>query len=452
MDGNSPTLGRCPIATALGLAAVLLLILLTGFFVAVEFALVAVDRDQVGLDNAAGRRGARSTAGALRHLSFHLSGAQLGITVTSLIVGFIAEPTVAGALEPLVADLVGEERAGGVAIIMALVLVTVLSMVAGELVPKSVAIARAGPTAYRLVPAMLVISRVFGPVISFLNGAANWTVRRFGIEPQEELSSVRSLQEFELLIRSSGEEGTLELQSLTLLTRSLRFGDKDAAAALTPRPAVEAVSVDDSVSDLAHRAVATGRSRFPVIGTDLDDVRGVVHVKDVYGVPFEERPTRPVTSIMVEPFVVPETRDLGALLADLRGVGSHLAVVVDEHGGTAGIITLEDVLEELVGEIDDEHDERLPRLTAVVRPGEWRLDGALHPDEVYDACGLSVPDGDFETLAGFVLKRLGRIPEVGETFDHDGWHLVVAGRDGLRVSEVTVRRDRRRGPDQPLPS
>jgi CBS domain containing-hemolysin-like protein len=449
LDGTPRLLGRCPIATALGLAAVFLLILLTGFFVAVEFALVAVDRDQVGIDGTAGRRGARSTAGALRHLSFHLSGAQLGITVTSLVVGFIAEPTVAGALEPVLADLVGDDRAHGVAVPVALVLVTVLSMVAGELVPKSVAIARAAPTAYRLVPVMLVISRIFGPLISFLNGAANWTVRRFGIEPQEELSSVRSLQEFELLIRNSGEEGTLELQSLTLLTRSLRFGSKDAADALTPRPAVEAVTVDDSVADLAARAVATGRSRFPVVGADLDDVRGVVHVKDVYGVPFDDRPTTLVTAIMAEPFVVPETRDLGALLADLRGVGSHLAVVVDEHGGTAGIITLEDVLEELVGEIDDEHDQRVARLTAVVRPGEWRLDGSLHPDEVYDACGLSMPEGGYETLAGFVLERLGRIPEVGEAFDHDGWQLTVAGRDGLRVSEVTVRRGRRRADEEP---
>ena len=408
---------------------------------------MAVDRDQVGIDETAGVRGARSTRGALRQLSFHLSGAQLGITVTSLVVGFIAEPTVAGAIEPLFDDVVGEGRSGGVSIAVALVLVTVLSMVAGELVPKSVAIARARPTAYRLVPAMLVISRVFGPLISMLNGAANWTVRRFGIEPQEELTSVRSLEEFELLIRSSGAEGTLEPQSLTLLTRSLRFAGKDAAEALTPRPSVEAVSVEATVAELAARAVETGRSRFPVIGADLDDVRGVVHVKDVYGVTFEDRPSTAVTQIMVPPFVIPETRDLGALLADLREVGSHLAVVVDEHGGTAGIITLEDVLEELVGEIDDEHDRRTARLTAVVRPGEWRLDGSLHRDEVYDACGLSVPDGDYETLAGFVLARLGRIPDVGEAFDHDGWHVTVDALDGLRVSRVVVRRERQRSDD-----
>ena len=379
------------------------------------------------------------TSGALHRLSFHLSGAQLGITVTSLVVGFIAEPTVAAALEPLVAHLVGGGRAHGVAVAVALVLATVVSMVVGELVPKSLAIARPRPVAYALVPPMVLIDRLLGPLISFLNGAANWTVRRFGIEPQEELTSVRSLEELELLIRSSGEEGTLEPKALTLLTRSIRFGTKDAASALVPRRSVETVSMDDTVAALAERAVATGHSRFPVVGADLDDVRGVVHVKDVYRVPFPARATTLVRDIASPAFVVPETRGLGDLLVDLRGRGSHLALVVDEHGGTAGIITLEDVLEELVGEIDDEHD-RPARLTGVLRPGEWRLDGSLHPDEVFDACGFEVPDGEYETLAGFVLVQLGHIPEAGEAFTYEGWDVEVAALDGLRVAAVVLRR------------
>ena len=429
-----------PIDTALGLLAVLLLILATGFFVAVEFALVAIDRDQVDVDAEAGSRRARATSSALRRLSFNLSGAQLGITVTSLVVGFIAEPTIAAALEPLARPIVGAQRASGTALVVALVLATVVTMVVGELVPKSIAIAKPRATAYALAPAMLLITRLLGPLITFLNGAANWTVRRLGIEPQEELTSVRSLEELELLIRSSGEEGTLEPEALTLLTRSIRFGEKDAADALVPRRSVDSLGIDDMVSALAERAVATGHSRFPVVGADLDDVRGVVHVKDVYRVPYEERATRPVAEIMVPAFVVPETRDLADLLADLRGVGTHLAIVVDEHGGTAGIITLEDILEEIVGEIDDEHDRPAPRLTQVQRPGEWLLDGSLHRDEVFDACGLAVPEGDYETLAGFVLERLGRIPVVGEGFDHDGWHAEVAELDGRRVAAVRVRR------------
>jgi CBS domain containing-hemolysin-like protein len=449
--GGAPTLARArhrprtdPIQTALGLLATLLLILATGYFVAVEFALVAVDRSRVDRDAAAGSRRAQATGAALRRLSFHLSGAQLGITVTSLIVGFIAEPAVGDAIEPLVGRVVSDGSTHTVSVIVALTLATLVSMVVGELIPKSLAIAKPRPVAYALAPPMTLIGRIFGPLISFLNGAANWTVRRFGIEPQEELTSVRSLEELELLIRSSGEEGTLEPKALRLLTRSMRFGDKDAADALVPRRSVVSVSIDDTVATLAERAVATGHSRFPVVGVDLDDARGVVHVKDLYRIGYDERAATPVTELMQAPFVVPETRPLADLLVDLRGRGVHLAIVVDEHGGTAGIITLEDVLEELVGDIDDEHDPPTPRLTGLLRPGEWRLDGSLHPDEVYDASGFRMPEGDYETFAGFVLDQLGHIPEVGEGFVYDDWEVDVAALDGLRVATVVLRRPDRR--------
>ncbi len=360
--------------------------------------------------------------------------------MTSLVVGFIAEPTIASAIEPLLGEVVSEDRAGFVAIAIALLLATLVSMVVGELVPKSIAIARPRPTAYALAGPMVVIGRILGPLISFLNGTANATVRRLGIEPQEELRSVRSLQELELLIRSSGEEGTLEPEALTLLTRSIRFGEKDAASALVPRPAVTTVPLEQTVSELAALATSTGHSRFPVVGTDLDDVRGVVHVKDVYRIPYAERATTTVEEIMVPAFVIPETRDLADLLLDLRRLGSHLAIVVDEHGGTAGIITLEDVLEEIVGEIDDEHDRSTPRFTAVERPGEWVLDGSLHPDEVADLAGFRIPEGDYETLAGFVLDRLGKIPDPGDRFAHEGWHLEVVEMDRRRVARVRLRR------------
>lgn len=393
------------------------------------------------LDAAAGSLRAKATARALRRLSFHLSGAQLGITVTSLIVGFIAEPTVATVIEPVVGGVAGEGRADWLSVAIALLLATLTTMVVGELVPKSIAIAKPLPTAYALAPPMVVVGRILGPLISLLNGAANWTVRRMGIEPQEELVSVRSLRELELLIRSSGEEGTLEPQRLTLLTRSIRFGEKDAASALVPRGLVASISIDDTVAGLAEAALRTGHSRFPVVGADLDDVRGVVHVKHVYAVPYAERNATRVAEVMVEPFVVPETRDLTDLLSELRGSGRHLAVVIDEHGGTAGIITLEDVLEEIVGEIDDEHDRHPPRVTSVVQPGEWLLDGSLHPDEVFDASGFVVPEGDYETLAGFVLERLGRIPDQGERFTHDDWELEIVTMTRHRIATVRARHE-----------
>ncbi len=374
----------------------------------------------------------------LRRLSFHLSGCQLGITVTSLVLGFIAEPTIADVLDPFVADLVGERRGPGVAVAIALAVATGVQMVLGELVPKSLAIARPTRSAYALARPMRLVNNALGPLIVLLNGAANWSVRRLGIEPQEELASVRSLQELELLIRSSGEDGTIEPEAFTLLTRSIRFADKTAADALVPRLSVSWLTADDTVADLAARSVATGFSRFPVCGVDLDDVLGTVHAKDVYRVPFDDRATGPVASVMTDAFVVPESRELQSLLVELRRQGTHLAVVVDEYGGTAGIITLEDLLEEIVGEIDDEYDPPAPALTRVQRPGEWVLGGTLHPDEVFDQCGFVIPEGEYETLAGYVLATLGHIPQPGERIEHDGWIVEVVELDRLRVASLRL--------------
>jgi CBS domain containing-hemolysin-like protein len=370
----------------------------------------------------------------LHRLSFHLSGAQLGITVASLVLGFVAEPTVASIIEPAIGH--------GAAVAVALILVTVASMVASELVPKNVAIARSDSASGLLAPPVLAYGAVFGPLIRLLNAAADKTVRRFGIEPKEELTAVRSLQELELLIRSSGEQGILDADAFTLLTRTIRFNDKTAADALVPRTSVTAVAPDDTIADLVRASVTTGFSRFPVCRDDLDDVVGSVHVKDVYRLPIDGRSEAPVSAVMVEPFVVPETRDLASLLLDLR-TGNHLAVVVDEYGGTAGIITLEDVLEEIVGDIDDEYDR--PKLTKVLPEGTYELPGSLHPDEVFDACGFEVPEGDYETLAGFVLDRLGRIPEPRDGFGHEGWRVDVVEMDRRRVAVVRLTAPRRRG-------
>ena len=418
------------IGTALQLVAVVLLVLGTAFFVAVEFALVAVDRPRIERLADEGDRTAKIVEGLLSRLSFHLSGAQLGITVTSVVLGFLAEPTVAELLEPALGR--------GPSIVTALVLATVFTMVVGELVPKALAIARPERTARVLAPVAAIYGRVFGPLIRFLNGAANAAVRRFGIEPVEELTSVRSLEELEFLIRSSGEEGTLAPEAYSLVRRALRFEDKTAADALVPRVDVVWIRADATVADLVELAVESGRSRFPVCGIDLDDVLGVVHVKDVYRLPFDERATTPVSTITIEAWVVPELAELADLLDGFRRLGTHLALVVDEYGGTAGVLTLEDVLEELVGEIDDEHDAPPPRLSAVLPAGTHELPGTLHPDEVLDACGFDVPDGPYETLAGFVIERLGCIPEPGARFEHDGWELVVVEMDRLRVAGVRL--------------
>jgi CBS domain containing-hemolysin-like protein len=418
---------------------VALLIAANAFFVAAEFALVAVDRTRAQHLADEGSRRARVVVRLVPRLSFHLSGAQLGITITSLMLGFIAEPTIATAIEPLVGSLIGETATRGVSIALALVLATVAQMVLGELIPKSLAIARPLASALVLGPAVRVYGLVFGPVIRVLNASANATVRLLGIEPREELATVRTLSELGMLFEASAREGTLDQRAGLLLARSIRFGEKTAADVLVPRVEVAAVDADASTGDIAALAAATGHSRFPVFGEDLDDIRGVAHVKSIHGLVGAARSSAPVASIMADALAVPETIGLDDLLFTLQDTRNHLAVVVDEYGGTAGVVTLEDVVEEIVGEIADEYDAPTADLTVAPRPGEWVVPGALHADEIDDVCGFPMPDGDYETLAGFVLDRLGRIPErPGDAFVYEGWTVTVSGVEGLRVAEVRL--------------
>lgn len=417
----------------------MLLILATSFFVAAEFALVAVDRTRLERSAAEGGRRARVALSVIRRLSFHLSGAQLGVTLCSLVIGVLAEPSLAKVLHPAVEAVVGRRAAGGVAVGLGLAVATVASMVVGELIPKSVVIARPQRAATNLAPPLRLFSIVFAPIIKAANGAANRIVRLCGLEPTEELASARSVEELGLLIRSSGEQGAIDPEAVTLLTRSLRFGDKTAADALVPRVEVEALGQDDTVADLVARARATGFSRFPIYGADLDDVTGVVHVKDIYRLPPGERAQTPLKQIAGVVYAVPETRLLEDLLDDLRERHEHFAVVIDEYGGTAGILTLEDLLEEIVGEISDEYDVPAVTATAAGPSGAVNLAGGLHPDEVADATGFHVPEGDYETLAGFVLDRLGHIPAAGEEVVHRGWRLIVTEMDRHRIAAVRLQ-------------
>jgi CBS domain containing-hemolysin-like protein len=427
------------ISTALALIAVVLLILVNGFFVAAEFALVAVDRSRVEHLAEQGDRRARTTRGLLRHLSFHLSGAQLGITVSSLVLGILAEPAIASLIEPLIEPLLGESATRGVSLALAIFLATIVQMLVGELVPKGLAIARPETTSFLLGPVVRIYGLVFGPAIRFLNGAANRTVRLFGIEPREELSNVGTFSELQFLVSASAAEGTLADSASALLTRSIRFEGKTAGDVLVPRTAIRTLQSEQSVADLVVLSAETGFSRFLVHGADLDDVRGLVLVRSAHAVPAADRSTTTVSSLMQPVLAVPESRSLENILVDLRDARSHVAVVVDEYGGTAGIVTLEDVLEEIVGEIDDEHDPMPTRLTRPRRAGEWVVPGTLHPDEVLDQTGFEVPEGEYETIAGLVLDRLGRIPEPGDSVAVEGWLIEVVAMDRHRVAEVRLR-------------
>ena len=375
---------------------------------------------------------------ALKNLSFHLSGAQLGITVTSLVVGFIVEPTLGKAFaEGLAAwDLVPERAIEGIAVGVALALATAIQMVLGELIPKNLAVAEPMKVSSLIATPLRMVNTFAKPLIVALNAAANVTVRLFGIEPRDELDSNVSLEELETMIRSSRRSGVLPEEDFSLLSRSITFGGKTAADALVPRTRTVAIRTDATLVELGDLALETGHSRFPVHAGELDEIEGVANVKAIFEVPVPERPKTAVGQIMNEVAVVPESRPLDLVLTEMRRDRAHLVVVIDEYGGTAGILTLEDVLEEIVGDIEDEHDPTMHGRTTSVPEGVHVLGGLLHPDEVQSACGFEMPEGDYETLGGFLLERFGRVPKAGDHTSYDGWEFKVTRMDGRRIAEV----------------
>ena len=405
---------------------------------AAEFGLIAVDRSRIDEEAERGSRSATRVQKLVGNLSYHLSGAQLGITGSTLILGFIAKPTLASQIERVLGGVMSGAAISGLAVVLAVALATVFQMVVGELVPKTIAIDRPFDVSILLGPAIVAWGTLAKPIILGFDAAANAIVRRLGMEPAEELEHVRSLDEIGRLIVNSGEEGILDQEDVALLTRSIRLSDKTAAEALIPRVEVMALDRHATGVDLVDLATRSGRSRFPVYGDDADDVLGVVHIKAIHGVARGARATTPVTDLMSEPVFIPESVDLDVLLQGVRESRNHLVVVVDEHGGTAGIITLEDILEEIVGEIDDEYDSPPTTLTTVEGEGTYLVSGALHHDEVLDACGFEMPEGEYETLAGFVLHELGRIPSPGARFTCEEWRFEVVAMDRLRVASIRL--------------
>jgi CBS domain containing-hemolysin-like protein len=417
------------------------LVLACGMFVAAEFAFVTVDRASVERAAERGDRGADGVQAALRKLSTQLSGAQLGITITNLLIGFLAEPAVASLLEgPFTALGISPGTAAGLSVTVALVLATVLTMVVGELIPQNVAIARPYQTARAVQRLMRGFTAAFKPVIALLNGTANRLVRALGVEPAEELASARSPEELVSLVRRSAAQGTLGADTAMLFVRSVAFPDKRARDVLTPRVRLATLQADDPVSAVVAASRATGRSRFPVLGDDgLDDVVGVVHAKQVPLVPYDKRASTPVRAVMEPPLFVPETLELDDLLTQLRQRGLQLAVVVDEYGGTAGVVTLEDLVEELVGPVQDEHD-TAERPARQIGDGRWLLSGLLRPDEVAELTGIELPRDArrYETLGGLVTAYVDRIPVEGDVVELPAARLTVARMDGFRVDQVVL--------------
>jgi CBS domain containing-hemolysin-like protein len=413
----------------------------TGLFVASEFALVNLDRNDLEARQARGEKRLGPTIKALKITSTHLSGAQLGITLTTLLTGYTFEPAISKMLSgPLLAAGLPEGLVPGIGAVVGIFIATIFSMVIGELVPKNFALALPLATAKVVVPFQTLFTTVFKPVITLFNNTANSIIRSFGIEPKEELSGARSAEELSSLVRRSALEGVLDVDHAVLLHRTLRFSEHSAVDVMTPRVRMTAVHADDTAEQIVSLATSTGYSRFPVIGRDRDEVLGVLHVKQAFAVALGDRGRVLASELMIEPLRVPESMGVDSLLGLLRKQGLQVAIVSDEHGGTAGIVTLEDLVEEIVGELEDEHDRAR---VGVVRTGRSiTFDAALRPDELLDRTGITVPDGEeYDTLAGFVTDQLDRIPELGDEVSIDGGILRVERVVGMHVERLRFTPD-----------
>ncbi|NMD54056.1 hemolysin family protein [Tsukamurella columbiensis] len=424
----------------------------TALFVAAEFSLTALEKSTVDADvRDRGDRRSKQVQNAHRTLSFQLSGAQLGITITTLVTGYLAEPVLSKFLRPAL-EWTGmpEVWSAALTLVLALIIATSLSMVLGELAPKNLAIARPLQTARLTAGAQSLFSSTFRFAISFLNRSANALVRRLGIEPAEELRSARSAQELSALVRNSAAQGAIDEMTAELVGRSLEFGELTAEELMTPRQRIHSLDADDTVADLVALSIESGHSRFPVVRGDLDDTIGLVHVKQALTVAADRRATVTVSDIATVAPVVPATLDGDALMDQLRANGLQMALVVDEYGGSAGIVTVEDLIEEIVGDVRDEHDANEP--VDVQRTDDGFLcSGLLRIDELERDTGYRAPEGDYDTIGGLVMFLLGRIPAVGDrvplpqhpSVDEDEaeapqWTARVARMDGRRVDLVEV--------------
>lgn len=423
------------------LSAAFLLILANGFFVAAEFGLVTVERADAERAAADGDRRARTVVDALRELSFQLSGTQLGITITSLVVGMLAEPALAQLLEsPLSLTGLPDGAVPGISVVIGMLLAAAVQMVIGELVPKNWAVSKPLQVARFVAGPQQGFTRVFRPVIGLLNTVANRLVRLLGVEPTEELASARTPGELVSLARHSAEAGTLEQDTADLFVRTLSLAGLTAQHVMTPRVKVSALQSSATAQDVLNLTRATGLSRFPVYRDRIDEVVGMIHLKDALAVPAQDRLRTPAGRIAVPPLLVPETLPVEQLLQRLRNE-QPIAVVVDEYGGTAGVVTLEDIIEELVGEVRDEHDAEgadRPELAAAApedgRPA-WDAEGSCRVLTLR-RIGLDVPDGPYETVAGLVADLLGRIPAPGDRAELPGWRIAVRQVGHYRAEKV----------------
>lgn len=398
------------VSLVVGVLVVALITAVTGYFVAQEFAYMAVDRSRLGSQAASGDAVAGRALRVTKRTSFMLSGAQLGITVTGLLVGYVAEPLIGVALGEMFGW--GGVPAGvGLAIgtVLALLLSTLVQMLFGELVPKNLAIARPEGVARTLSRSTLIYLKLFGWLIWVFDQASNLLLRALRIEPVHDVEHSATPRDLEHIVASSRQSGDLPEDLSLLLDRILDFPGRPVEHAMIPRTRVDVVRGSDTVARV-RELMGTGHSRYPVIDAG-EDIVGVIHLEDVLSA--TDRHDAAARDLARPALVIPTVMTLPAAVRELDSTSHQLACVVDEHGGFAGILTLEDLAEELVGEITDEHDPDLPNEPVLSDDGRWVMGGDVHVDEVERAIGHDLPQGDYETIAGLLIAQVGGLPAAG---------------------------------------
>lgn len=427
---------------ALRLVAVLLLVAANALFVAAEFSLVAARRTRIEALIRRGDRRAQVALAVMHNITRYISGTQLGITLTSLGLGWVGEPALAEPLGRLFAALppvVSAAATHGAAVTLAFVLITFLHVVLGELVPKGLALLYPETLGLWLARPLTLFTTVTNPFIWLLNSSATGLLRVFGARPMSERERVHSPEEILMLVEQSRRTGHLGPQDARMIEGVFEFSEKNARDVMTPRTQMVALPLSLSISEAADRVAAAGRSRYPVYKESLDDIIGTVHAKDILrAIRSGGDPT--LQTILRPPLLVPGTREVEDVLADMKRQKIHLAIVLDEYGGTAGLVTMEDLLEEIVGQIYDEYDRTEPSGRPSVAGAVPVISGSMEVADVNRVYGLQIDVTDYTTIGGVVFGALGRLPKPGDKVELSGATFEVMEMDGRRVGKVRITR------------
>jgi CBS domain containing-hemolysin-like protein len=421
----------------LGLAAVVVLVLANAFFVAAEFALVGSRKTRLDEMAKAGDGKARLARRAVQSLDRYISATQLGITLASLGLGWIGEPALAHLIEGAftwLPDAASAVATHTVASIIAFGIITVLHIILGELMPKALALLYPEAVSGWVAAPLIGFGWIMAFPIAVLNGTSNRLLRLLSIDPPGEHERLHSPEEIRMLVEQSTEGGSLLRGDARLLEGVFEFSEKTAQEVMTPRTQMTALEADRTVEEAADEVAVAGRSRYPVYTESLDEIVGVVHAKDILAA-LRSRPGQAVRTVMRPPLFVPGTREVEDVLADMKRLKTHLAVVLDEYGGTAGLVTMEDLLEEIVGPIFDEYD---PQDKVAPPDGAPRLDGAMPISEFNTEYDASLDDTDYTTIGGYVFGQLGRLPRPGDRVTAESHALEVLEMEGRRVKSLRL--------------